>query len=133
MATIKCTVVTPEDTALDEDVSFVVVPMPDGELGVAAGHSPMIGRLGYGELRLKASDGTESRYYVDGGFVQVADNAVSVLTGRFLKTDQIDVAAVKEQFDDALKRPIHTDDLLELRSRALDQAAAQLQVARRAQ
>ena len=71
MATIKCTVVTPEDTALEEDVSFVVVPMPDGELGVAAGHSPMIGRLGYGELRLKASDGTESRYYVDGGFVQV--------------------------------------------------------------
>ena len=35
------------------------------EKGIAAGHSPMIGRLGYGELRLK-SGGSVERYYVDG-------------------------------------------------------------------
>ena len=78
-------------------MSFVVVPMSDGELGVASGHSPMIGRLGYGELRLKNSEGGESRYYVDGGFVQIASNEVSILTGRLLTADQIDVDAVKEQ------------------------------------
>ena len=131
MATIKCTVVTPEETALEEEVSFVVVPMADGELGVASGHSPMIGRLGYGELRLKSSDGAESRYYVDGGFVQIADNVVSVLTGRLLTADQIDVSAVKTQLSDALKRPINSDELLELRDKAIAQGNAQLQVARR--
>ena len=131
MATIKCTVVTPEETALEEEVSFVVVPMADGELGVASGHSPMIGRLGYGELRLKASDGAESRYYVDGGFVQIADNVVSVLTGRLLTADQIDVSAVKTQLSEALKRPINSDELLELRDKAIAQGNAQLQVARR--
>jgi F-type H+-transporting ATPase subunit epsilon len=132
MATIKCTVVTPEATALEEEVSFVVVPMADGELGVASGHSPMIGRLGYGELRLKASDGTESRYYVDGGFVQIADNVVSVLTGRFMTADKIDVDATKSQLAEAMKRPIHSDDLLEIRNKLLMQGNAQLQVARRA-
>ena len=132
MATIKCTVVTPEETALEEEVSFVVVPMADGELGVASGHSPMIGRMGYGELRLKSSDGAESRYYVDGGFVQIADNVVSLLTGRLLTADQIDVASVKSQLNAALKRPIHTDDLLELRDKVLEQCNAQLQVVRRA-
>ena len=131
MATIKCTVVTPEETALEEEVSFVVVPMADGELGVASGHSPMIGRLGYGELRLKSSDGDVSRYYVDGGFVQIADNAISVLTGRLLKVDQIDVDAVKTQLSDALRRPINSDELLELRDKAIAQGNAQLQVARR--
>ncbi len=41
----------------------------------------MIGRLGYGELRLVVKGQTQ-RYYVDGGFVQVADDVVSVLTNR---------------------------------------------------
>ena len=106
--------------------------MSDGELGVASGHSPMIGRLGYGELRLKNSEGGESRYYVDGGFVQIASNEVSILTGRLLTADQIDVDAVKEQAAEALKKPIHSEELLELRTKALDQANAQIQVARRA-
>lgn len=132
MATIQCTVVTPEETALEKDVSFVVVPMADGELGVASGHSAMIGRLGYGELRLKESDGSESRYYVDGGFVQIADNVVSVLTGRFIPADKIDVEATKTQLADAMKRPIHSDELFEIRNKLLLQGNAQLQVARHA-
>ena len=131
MATIKCTVVTPEETALEEEVSFVVVPLADGELGVASGHSPMIGRLGYGELRLKDSEGAESRYYVDGGFVQIADNVVSLLTGRLMTADQIDVDAVKTQLNETLRRPIHSDELLDLRDKALEQGNAQLLVARR--
>ena len=60
---------------------FVALPLYDGEIGIAPGHSPFIGRLGYGELRV-VNGGGRTRYYVDGGFVQVADNLVSVLTKR---------------------------------------------------
>ena len=49
---------------------FVALPLYDGEIGIAPGHSPLIGRLGYGEMRIKPG-GRRSRYYVDGGFVQV--------------------------------------------------------------
>ena len=62
--------VTPERTLLDQQVEFVSVPMYDGELGLLPGHSPVVGRLGFGLLRTKAT-GVSSRYFVDGGFVQV--------------------------------------------------------------
>ena len=47
---VECVVVTPERTLFDELVEFVALPLYDGELGVLPGHSPLIGRLGYGEL-----------------------------------------------------------------------------------
>lgn len=127
---LNCIVVTPERTALDELVDFVVLPLYDGEIGIAAGHSPMIGRLGFGEMRLK-SGGKTSRYYVDGGFVQVADNAVSVLTNRAVPAEQLDAQLAQAQLASAQQKPATTDELLEIRERLIAQARAQLRVARR--
>ena len=79
-------VVTPEATVLDTSADFVALPLFDGEFGIAPQHSPMIGRLGYGELRIRRRADVD-RYYVDGGFVQVADNVVSVLTNRAIPAD----------------------------------------------
>jgi F-type H+-transporting ATPase subunit epsilon len=130
MASFRCTVVTPEQTAFDQEVSFVVVPLYDGELGIGRDHAPLIGRLGYGTLRVKTTGGQTERYYVDGGFVQVANNVVTVLTGRMLPAGQVDAAAAENQLRDAMRRPVHTDELLQLRDRAVDQARAQIRVAR---
>ena len=131
MAQLRCIVVTPEETAMEQESSFVVVPLFDGELGVAPGHSPLIGRLGFGELRLTASDGTKSRFYVDGGFVQVANDVVTVLTGKTVPARDLDVAVAEEQLADAMKRPVNTDALLELRERAVLQARSQIRIAQR--
>ena len=72
---------TPEATVVETTADFVALPLVDGEYGVAPLHSPMIGRLGYGELRIR-SGGHVDCYYADGGFVQVNNNLVSVLTNR---------------------------------------------------
>ena len=50
---LQCIVVTPERTWLDELVESVVLPAYDGEIGILPGHTPLIARLGYGELRTK--------------------------------------------------------------------------------
>lgn len=130
MADFRCVVVTPEQTSIDQPVSFVALPLFDGEIGIAPGHSPLIGRLGYGEMRL-THDGRVNRYYVDGGFVQVADNVVSVLTGRLTPASQLDRQEAQDQLEDALSRPAHTDQLLDIRERMVQQARAQLHVIRR--
>jgi len=132
MAALTCIVVTPEATALDEKADFVAVPLYDGEIGIAPARSPLIGRLGFGELRIRLGSDL-LRYYVDGGFVQVTNNVVSVLTGRAIPADQIDSEVVEEQLQSALKKPAHTSELIETRDRAVAQARAQLRVARRAQ
>src|SRR5262249_37596980 len=90
--TLRCVVVTPERAVLDEPADFVALPMYDGELGVLPGRAPLIGRLGYGELRLRRGADTK-RYFVDGGFGQVRANVVTVLTQRAILADEIDQSA----------------------------------------
>src|SRR5690242_12036197 len=68
---LQCVVVTPERKFLDEVVEFVALPLSDGELGVLPGRTPLIGRLGYGELRIRSAGGTARRFFIDGGFAQI--------------------------------------------------------------
>jgi F-type H+-transporting ATPase subunit epsilon len=129
--TLKCVVVTPESTALEQECDFVALPLYDGEIGIAPKHSPMIGRLGYGEMRIR-SGGAVSRYYIDGGFVQVADDVVSVLTNRAVPAARLDQASAEAQLVAAGEKPAQTPEQNEVRERAIAQARAQLRVAKRA-
>jgi F-type H+-transporting ATPase subunit epsilon len=128
---LRCIIVTPEATVLDTHATFVALPLFDGELGVARNHSPMIGRLGYGELRLISGGATE-RYYIDGGFVQVADNVVSVLTNRSVPAASVDAEAASVQLAESLARRPAGEEELKIRDRLVRQARAQLRIARKA-
>lgn len=127
---LQCIVVTPEQTVVDSAADFVALPLFDGELGVAAHHAPMIGRLGFGELRIRTGGDTQ-RFYVDGGFVQVADNLVSVLTNRAVPAAALDAGEAKEAVSRALASKVAGDDEIMLRDRALAQSRAQLQIAQK--
>ena len=124
---LQCIVVTPERAVLDETCDFVALPLFDGELGVLPGRRAMIGRLGFGELRT-VTDGKVHRYYVDGGFVQIASNVVTVLTGKAIKADEIKVAAVEEHLE---KTAVAINDVaIEARMKSQERDRAQLRVAR---
>ena len=126
---LRCVVVTPEETVLETDAEFVALPLFDGEIGIGMHHSAMIGRLGYGELRIRSGSET-LRYYVDGGFVQIADNLVSVLTSRAFPADNVDAEMAAEQLSSALSRKAVGDDQISIRDRLQLQARAQLRMAR---
>lgn len=127
MSKLQIVIVTPETTALDQEADFVVLPLFDGEAGVSAGHAPMIGRLGPGELRVKDGKGTQS-YYVDGGFVQIEGDVVSVLTGSSLPSGDIDVAAAKQALEEAKDLPSENATLAEAKRKAVSQAQAKIRV-----
>jgi len=126
---LTCIVVTPEQTSLEQTAEFVALPLYDGEIGIGSDHAPLIGRLGYGEMRLKTGNQTVS-YYVDGGFVQVAGNVVSVLTNRAIAADKLELKKAEELLDEATKKPANTDELLAIRERGIAQARAQIRVAK---
>jgi F-type H+-transporting ATPase subunit epsilon len=73
--------------------------------------------------------GETHRYYVDGGFAQVADNVVSVLTNRAVPADVVDPAAAGSQLSAALARPAAGNEELAIRDRLILQARGQLRVA----
>jgi len=124
---VKCVVVTPERALLDETADFVALPMYDGELGVLPGRAPLIGRLGCGELRIRRG-GTTRRFFVDGGFAQVRNNVVTVLTARALKAEEIDEAAAVQVLEAAPAE--QTAEARQARTKAQERARAQLRVAR---
>ena len=127
---ITCIVVTPAETAVETEASSITLPLFDGDKGVMADHAPMIGRLGNGELRLEGTDGG-SRFYIEGGFVQVLDNTVSILTNRVVAVEDLDSSALEQELGDALAMPGNNDEELDLRERASDAVRAQLRVAQR--
>ena len=125
---VQCVIVTPERAVLDEPVDFVALPMYDGELGVLPGRAPLIGRLGFGELRTRRATQTR-RFYIDGGFAQVRANVVTILTPRALKAEEINTTAAAEALEKAkgvAKTPEEQAALLNAQQRA----RAQLAVAR---
>lgn len=127
MAQIQVSIVTPETTTFDAAVDSVVVPLIDGSKGILAGHAPMIGRLGPGELRV-ITGGSSERFYVDGGFVQIADNNVSVLTGNSIPAGEIDLAKAKADLETAKAQTADNAELMELKQKAISQASAQIRM-----
>src|SRR5207244_13126443 len=106
------------------------LPLYDGELGVLPGRAPLIGRLGYGELRTRAEgSGAPKRYFVDGGFAQVRDDIVTVLTSRALASADIRPVAVTQELEQAKERKATTEAELTEKARSIARARAMLRVA----
>ena len=75
---LKVSVISPEQTLFDGEAESVVAPAFDGEVGILSHHAPMMTLLGKGELRLGGAGG--ERFRVEGGFLQVANDEVRVVT-----------------------------------------------------
>jgi F-type H+-transporting ATPase subunit epsilon len=75
---LNVSVISPEAVLFEGTAESVVAPAFDGEVGILTGHAPMMTLLGNGELRLGTGGGP--RFRVQGGFLQVVDDKVRVVT-----------------------------------------------------
>lgn len=71
MAEFFCELLTPEAALREGPATAVVLRTSDGDLTVLAGHTPLVGDVVPGVVRIERDDAVE-RYAVHGGFVQVA-------------------------------------------------------------
>jgi F-type H+-transporting ATPase subunit epsilon len=74
---LTVSVISPEKVLFEGQASGIVAPGHDGELGILPGHAPLMTVLGTGLLRL---EGASQQFQVQGGFLQVVDNVVRVVT-----------------------------------------------------
>ncbi len=130
MSELKCVVVTPERTEIDVTATSVTVPLFDGEMGILKNHSPLVGRLGYGVLKIKNTAGTSASYFVEGGFVQVADNVVSVLTDRVITRESVTSSMADDAMKAAMDMPSTSPEQTALRDKACSRARALQRVAK---
>jgi F-type H+-transporting ATPase subunit epsilon len=132
-AGIRCLVVTPETTVVDALAKSVILPLEDGERGVGRGHAPFIGRLGTGEIRIVAAEGSDSvrRTFVEGGFVEVAHDAVTVITQRAVPAEKLDLARARTELAEVSARHAAGDEAIDSKLRSQKAARAMVRIAER--
>jgi F-type H+-transporting ATPase subunit epsilon len=80
--TFQVDVVSPEATVWSGTATFVLAKTPEGELGIMANHEPLMGSLVTGAVIVQGEDGSRTTIGVHGGFLQVLDNQVTLITDR---------------------------------------------------
>jgi F-type H+-transporting ATPase subunit epsilon len=132
---VRCVVVTPELTSLDTHARSVTLPLDDGLRGVGRGHSPFIGRLGAGEVRIVGEQGGPAdairRLFVEGGFVEVGHDAVTVITQRAIAAEKIDAAAARSDLERVAAVRAVGDDAIDAKMRSEQAARALVRTATR--
>jgi F-type H+-transporting ATPase subunit epsilon len=89
-------VVSPERILYSGEATMVVCRTTDGEIAFLNNHAPMIGSLGIGPVRIYDGDRVVERAAVHGGFVEVSNNKVTILSDVAELASQIDVARAEE-------------------------------------
>lgn len=123
---IRFVLVTPEKTLLDVQVQSVQFPLYDGQMGILPGRAPLVGRVGVGELRLEDASGQTQRYFVDGGFLQIKGEVVTLLTNRAIAAQDLKRKTAEELLEKAQSARPHDDAGFALKARDVTRARKML-------
>jgi F-type H+-transporting ATPase subunit epsilon len=99
--TVHCDIVSADESLFSGLIEMVVATGSLGELGVTAGHAPLLSDLKPGPVRLIKQNGEEEIYYLSGGYLEVQPNMVSILADTAVRADDIDEAAAAEAMKEA--------------------------------
>lgn len=139
VAPITLRVITPEKIVVDATAGIVRLPALDGSMGVLARHAPMVTALGTGVLSFTPVDadgsreGEEQVLFVSGGFAEVRENTVRVVTESSERATDIDLEraqAAEERARQIITERIPDLDLQRAQA-ALARAVLRLRIARR--
>ena len=89
---LQVELVSPERILFSGDATSVTARTADGDIAFLTGHAPFIGLLNIGVVTIDLTDGTRMKVAVHGGFVEVMDDRVTILSDVAELPDQIDRA-----------------------------------------
>ncbi|MCT2529416.1 F0F1 ATP synthase subunit epsilon [SAR92 clade bacterium H921] len=99
--TVHCDIVSADESIFSGLVEMVVATGSLGELGITAGHAPLLSDLRPGPVRIVKQAGEEEVYYLSGGYLEVQPTTISILADTAVRADDIDEAAAAEAVKDA--------------------------------
>lgn len=93
--TLKLEIVTPEATALTQDVDMVTVQGVEGQMGILPDHVPLMTYLVPGEMIVR-KDGQDRFLAIGEGLIEITAERVAVLTDMAIAAEQVDEAKIEE-------------------------------------
>lgn len=119
---MQVNIVSAEGEIFSGSAEMVIAPAQMGDVGVAAGHAPMITPLKAGELRIQSEGQDEQHIFVSGGILEVQPKELTVLADTAIRAVDLDEAA-------ALKAKERAEEALADRQESMDYARAQAELA----
>ena len=95
MKTVLVNIVTPDGPVYDSEVTMAIAKTTSGEIGVLADHIPMVAPLTVGAVQLKKADGSTDLVAINGGFIEVRQEKISILSPAAEAAETIDLARAK--------------------------------------
>ncbi|ALO27025.1 MULTISPECIES: ATP synthase F1 subunit epsilon [Leptospira] len=92
---LNVSVISPEKILYKGEVDSLVVPGSEGFFGILPNHAPLVATLGIGVLEIRKGEKLKN-ISVEGGFIEVKDNTVSILTDHGALKEDIDIEAEKK-------------------------------------
>lgn len=129
-ATFQLSVVTPEREVLTAQARFAALPAYDGEIGFLPRRAPLLTQLGAGLLRYEDAEGAKRRLFVAGGFAQMVDDKLTLLTEEARDPAGISSETAAQSLADADRLVATTDAEFVRKDRALQRARALVRLAR---
>jgi len=97
-------IVTPDRVVFQGEATSLSAPGVQGGFQVLYNHAPFLSALEIGRIKVKDVSGSDTAYAAAGGFVEVRNNAVTVLAESAERVDEIDVKRAEAARDRAVKR-----------------------------
>ena len=120
--TFHCQLISPEQTVLDCQASFVAMTAHDGQIGIATNRAPLLCKLGIGPMRVDADDSSQ-RFCVEGGYAQMRENKLVVLTPSAIHASAIDAEQARQMLAEADALPLADPARVDQLARAKTQLA----------
>ena len=105
--TIRLEIITPDRLLMSAEVAMVVARAVDGDIGILPNHAPLIASLAIWPVKLKFANAPDEYVAVCGGFMEVEDNKVTILTPVGELPTDIDIKraeSAKERAEALLRR-----------------------------
>lgn len=122
-------------TKFDQDVSEVILPTLDGQIGIMTGHMPLVSVVDNGviSVRLNPRDSARKLIYfaTNGGVIEMENNLLNVLVDEADHEDSINEAEAQAAYEKAQKLKSEAKDEVSLENaqKMIDRQAVRLQVA----
>lgn len=127
--TFQCTLITPQRQVFETTASYASVPGWDGLFGVAPSRAPIVAKLGQGALRIDLPGGETKQYFIGGGFAQMVDNRLSLLTEEAIPAGEINAEEARAALKEAEARKALTEEEVDKRDREMTRARVMINLA----
>ena len=129
-ATMKCNVVSAEQSLYEGEVQMVIASGDLGDLGITPGHAPLITSLKPGPVRLVFENGDDELFFVSGGFLEVIPSQITILADTAERAENLDEAAALHAQEEAKRLLAEQQSEFEYSRAAVElaEAAARIRV-----